>query len=117
MNELFYASHMLSGSTLVPAGGHEKVVFAKMLRARHAQCGSRLDRVHLWPMIPGFECTRLPIFTHTVRGDDSEGDKCEQQSEAPAAMRGDTGKFIASVTHISGATYSIPEKQLVPACV
>jgi hypothetical protein len=68
-------------------------------------------------LIPGFECTRLPIFTHTVRGDDSEGDKCEQQSEAPAAMRGDTGKFIANVTHISGATYSIPEKQLVPACV
>jgi hypothetical protein len=36
MHELFYASHMLSGSTFVPAGGHDKVVFAKMLRARHA---------------------------------------------------------------------------------
>eukprot|EP00972_Heterocapsa_arctica_P051773 7615928-Heterocapsa_arctica.AAC.1 len=38
MRELFYASHMLSDSTLVPAGGREKVVFANMLRARHAQC-------------------------------------------------------------------------------
>jgi hypothetical protein len=55
------------------------------------------------------------MFTHTVQGDDSEGDKREQQSEAPVAMRGDTGKFIASITHIPGATYSIIEKQLVPA--
>jgi hypothetical protein len=35
-----YASHMLSDSTFLLAGGHDKVVFAKMLRAQHAQCGS-----------------------------------------------------------------------------
>jgi hypothetical protein len=28
-----------------------------------------------------------------MRGDDSEGESHEQQSEAPAALRGDTGKF------------------------
>jgi hypothetical protein len=84
---------MFSGSTLlVPDDRHEKVVFVKMLRERYAQCGSRLARAHLWHMIPGFEWTRLPIFTLTVEND-----------------------FIASITHISGATYSIPEKQSVPA--
>jgi hypothetical protein len=92
MKELFYATQMLSGSTLVPDDRREKVVFAKMLRERYAQCGSRLARAHLWHMIPGFEWTRLPIFTLTVEND-----------------------FIASITHISGATYSIPEKQSVPA--
>jgi hypothetical protein len=84
---------MFSGSTLlVPDDRHEKVVFVKMLRERYAQCGSRLARAHLWHMISGFEWTRLPIFTLTVEND-----------------------FIASITHISGATYSIPEKQSVPA--
>jgi hypothetical protein len=85
MKELFYAIHMISGSTLVLVSGREKVVFVKMFRARYAQCGSRLARVQLWPLIPGFEWTRLPIFTRTVEND-----------------------LIASITHISGATYSSP---------
>jgi hypothetical protein len=92
IRELFYASHMVSGSTLIPAVSHEKVIFTKMLRARHAQCGSRLDKAHLWPKTAGFEWTHLPIFQAKVK----EG-------------------LIAVITHISGATYTIPEKQNVPA--
>jgi hypothetical protein len=88
MRELFYASHMLTDNTLIPDAGREKVVFAKMLRARYAQCGSRLARAHLWPLLPGFKWTCLPIFTVIP------GLGCD---------------LVADIMHISGATYSIPE--------
>jgi len=92
IRELFYATHMVSGSTLIPASAHEKVVFAKMLRLRHEQCGSRLSQAQEWIKLPGFSWTQLPVFTTKV----SDG-------------------RIQTIKHISGATYDIPETQMVPA--
>ena len=85
IRELFYASHMVSGSTLIPPAAHEKVVFAKVLRERHVQCGSRVAKAHLWPKLPGFRWTHLPIFVPEVKGN-----------------------LLICIKHISGACCKIP---------